>query len=246
MKPRDAFRQTVALGGTCALALSLGALLGACAPNRPPEGRMSYTGQRLYASPRAPAPPAGYSKDRGYRQRYAYQAPYAQAAPGTDDVRSNEVVHAYGVGRYVDPGDGRITHERHAVYRLEEQAGWKLQGPPNQPTVVGPIVGLRRPEYAPEPLRGEVTRDLASTKAKLEAAAKGIEAVARDQVLMRQQLEENARRVNGNQQYIERQINDLSQRVNRLQPNGRAGQGAPATSPGNGTNLSEPLTPPNP
>ncbi|MBV9488541.1 MAG: hypothetical protein JO069_02295, partial [Verrucomicrobia bacterium] len=211
MRPHDAFRRTVALRGTCALALSLGALLTACAPNRPPEERMSYAGQRLYPPPPAapqaqgPAPRAGYSKDRGYRQRHAYQPPYVQAAPGTADVRSNEVVHAYGVGRYVDPGDCRIMHERHAVYRLEERAGWKLQDPPNRPVVVGPIVGLRRPEYAPEPLRGEVSRDLAATKAKLDAAASGVEAVARDQVLMRQQLEENARRVNQNQQYIEGQ-----------------------------------------
>lgn len=47
--------------------------------------------------------------------------------PATDDtIRYPEVARAYHVGRYVDPSDDLLMHERHVVYRVEDNARWDL------------------------------------------------------------------------------------------------------------------------
>lgn len=42
-------------------------------------------------------------------------------------LRTEEVVKAYPMGRYVDPASGRLMHEKHTVYRVEEDANWNLR-----------------------------------------------------------------------------------------------------------------------
>jgi hypothetical protein len=70
-------------------------------------------------------------------------------------LREPETVKVYGVNRYVDAGDPRVMHERDAIYRLEEQPAWVTRSPKNRNEVIlGPTVGLRKPEYAPEPMPG--------------------------------------------------------------------------------------------
>src|SRR5271166_4520637 len=69
------------------------------------------------------------------------------------NLRQTEAVKVYGMNRYVDPADTSIMHERHAIYRLEQQPSWITRSPRNQNEVIlGSIVGLRKPEYAPEPM----------------------------------------------------------------------------------------------
>jgi hypothetical protein len=41
-------------------------------------------------------------------------------------LRYPEVLHAYHLGRYVDPNDGLVMHEQHVVYRVEEISRWDL------------------------------------------------------------------------------------------------------------------------
>ncbi|HUA66413.1 MAG TPA: hypothetical protein VME24_11225 [Alphaproteobacteria bacterium] len=51
-----------------------------------------------------------------------------QFPPATDNstVRYPEVINAYHVGRYVDPNDDLVMHERHVVYRVEENTHWNF------------------------------------------------------------------------------------------------------------------------
>jgi len=51
-------------------------------------------------------------------------------------VRTPEIVKAYSAGRYVDPADPDTMHERHTVYRREQEPDWNfLPDPPvNLPT----------------------------------------------------------------------------------------------------------------
>src|ERR1700675_196589 len=66
------------------------------------------------------------------------------------NLRQSETVKVYGINRYVDTADSRVMHERHAVYRLEQRPVWITRSPANRNEVIlGPIVGLRKPEYAP-------------------------------------------------------------------------------------------------
>ena len=49
-----------------------------------------------------------------------------QPLPATENpaVRYPEVINAYHIGRYVDPGDDLVMHEQHVVYRVEENTRW--------------------------------------------------------------------------------------------------------------------------
>jgi hypothetical protein len=96
------------------------------------------------------------------------------------NVRQGEVVKVYGVNRYVDPADPRIMHERHAIYRVEQKPAWVTRSQNQSSEVLlGPILGLHHPEYAPEPLPGETSRDLAE-------ARRGLQDVNRDLQSMRE------------------------------------------------------------
>jgi len=188
------------------------------------ERRMSYTGEWIDVNDpgrqSAAQPLAGYSKDSpsGYSKDYQHPRRSTQSALNQSAVRTNAVIKVYGVGRYVDPADCRIMHERHAVYRLEESAGWKLQPPANQPEILmGPIVGLRRSEYAPEPVRGEVGRDLIATKRNSQVALDEVNAVSRDQVKIRTDLEANLKRINQNEEALLGQFNDLKRQLEQAQ-----------------------------
>ncbi len=45
-----------------------------------------------------------------------------------DDLRTSEVVKAYPMGRYIEPGSSKVMHEKHTVYRLEGDSGWNMRG----------------------------------------------------------------------------------------------------------------------
>src|ERR1700761_4160976 len=96
----------------------------------------------------------------------APRTPTPTAPLGTvANVRQSEQVKVYGVNRYVDPADPRIMHERHAIYRVEQKSGWVTRSKNQSGEILlGPVLGLHRPEYAPEPLPGETARDLAEAK----------------------------------------------------------------------------------
>src|SRR6478609_8494857 len=77
------------------------------------------------------------------------------AVRSPDHLRQSETVKAYGINRYVDPADSRLVHERHAIYRLEQHPAWITRSPRSPPEVLlGPVVGMSKPEFAPEPLPG--------------------------------------------------------------------------------------------
>ena len=103
-------------------------------------------------------------RDRGTPPKA--DSPASRAAPpgSVATVRQSELVKVYGVNRYVDPSDPAIMHERHAIYRIEQKPEWVTRSPQNQGEILlGPVLGLRKPEYAPEPLPGETARDLVET-----------------------------------------------------------------------------------
>jgi hypothetical protein len=51
-----------------------------------------------------------------------------QPPPAADNasVRYPDMVRAYHFGRYIDPNDELVMHEKHVVFRVEENARWDL------------------------------------------------------------------------------------------------------------------------
>lgn len=87
--------------------------------------------------------------------------------PGDDieSIRYSENVKAYNIGRYVDPNNALVMHERHALYRVETTAKWNLH--PNAPAAValGPAVQIVDPARKDGPTTAEVIAEVNRQKA---------------------------------------------------------------------------------
>jgi hypothetical protein len=87
--------------------------------------------------------------------------------PGDDieSVRYSENIKAYNVGRYVDPNNTLVMHERHVLYRVETTAKWNLH--PNAPATValGPAVQIIDPAHQNGPTTAEVIAEVNRQKA---------------------------------------------------------------------------------
>jgi hypothetical protein len=111
-----------------------------------------------------------------------------------------------------------MMHERHAVYRLEQQPAWLTRSPKSQNEILlGPVVGLKKPEYAPEPLPGETARDLVTTKRKTDQAAEDVKIVREDQEKLAASVQSLAKQTVEAQQKLTTIISVLNDRVKRLE-----------------------------
>jgi hypothetical protein len=97
-------------------------------------------------------------------------------AEGIESIRYSENLKAYPVGRYVDPNNSLVMHERHTIYRVETTAKWNLH--PNDPVTVplGPPIGVLDPARRETPVNAEVlaevNRQKFATQALLDQSAK--------------------------------------------------------------------------
>ena len=91
----------------------------------------------------------------------------SRSVPGTtlskesiESVRYAENIKAYNVGRYVDPNNQLLMHERHVVYRVETTAKWNLY--PNAPATValGPALQIIDPARKDGPITAEVIAEV--------------------------------------------------------------------------------------
>ena len=93
-----------------------------------------------------------------------------------ESVRYSENVKAYPIGRYIDPNNDLVMHERHTIYRVETTAKWNLHpgGPPTVP--LGPALGIVDAARHNSPVNAEVvaevSRQKATTQALLDQGAK--------------------------------------------------------------------------
>jgi hypothetical protein len=157
--------------------------------------------------------------------------PLTSAGPiGTvSNVRQSELVKVYGVNRYVDPADSRIMHERHAVYRVEQQPAWVTRSKNQSGQILlGPILGLHRPEYSPEPLPGETARDLAEAKRGLQDTAKDLQSTRDGQQKLADNVQSLAEQTLDGQRKLTSAVGLLNERIKKLEGQATGGP-TPAT-----------------
>ena len=141
------------------------------------------------------------------------------------NVRQAELVKIYGVNRYVDPADSRIMHERHAIYRIEQKPAWVTRSKNQSGEILlGPVLGLHRPEYAPEPLPGETARNLAEAKRGLQDANKDLQSMREGQQKLANNVQSLAEQTLDGQRKLTTAVGLLNERMKKL-------EGQPAASP---------------
>ena len=137
------------------------------------------------------------------------------------ELRQTETVKVYGVNRYIDTADSRLMHERHAVYRLEQQPTWITRSPKNQNEVIlGPIVGLRKPEYAPEPLPGETSREIFQARRGIQEANEGMKDLRESEEKLTSNVEVMAKNTAESERKLTAIVSVLNERVKRLEGDG--------------------------
>ncbi len=134
------------------------------------------------------------------------------------NVRENESVKVYGMNRYVDPSDRRVLHERHAIYRVEQQPRWVTQSDRNENGILlGPILGLRNPQYAPEPLPGEAARDIVRTKQGLQDANLDIHTIQQNQEKLATTVQSLAEQTLDAQRKLANVVSTMNGRLEKLE-----------------------------
>ena len=177
--------------------------------------------------------PTQYQYPVATQRRQVEEAGPGNAAPF---VRQSEVVKVYGMNRYVDPGDPRIMHERHAIYRLEQQPAWATRAPRNRNEIIlGPIVGLQKPEYAPEPLPGETVRELAEARRSTQQMSQDISTMRDGQAELANSVKTLAKETAEAQRKLTSVVSVLNERVGHLEggkDNSREEQSAASAADG--------------
>jgi len=134
------------------------------------------------------------------------------------NVRQFETVKVYGINRYIDTVDPRVMHERHALYRLEQQPAWITRSPRNQnELILGPVVGLRKPEYAPEPVPGETSREIFQARRGIQEANEGMKDLRENQEKLTSSMEAIAKNTAEAERKLTAVVSVLNERVKHLE-----------------------------
>jgi hypothetical protein len=163
-------------------------------------------------------------------------------SPGAaGNLRQSETVKVYGMNRSIDVADSRMMHERHAVYRLEQQPAWITRSPKNQPEVIlGPMVGLRKPEYAPEPMPGETSREIFQARRGIQEANEGMNDLRESQAELTSDVAAMAKSTAEAERKLTVVISVLNERMKHLEGNSGSGEEpSPARTTGPGENGGE-------
>ena len=150
-----------------------------------------------------------------------------------DGVRYGEIVKVYAANRYVDPTDPRTMHERHAVYRVEQDPQFVLNATKRkQETILGPIVGLRRPEYAPAARSNEIGREVLTTRQNTEALNSAVTSMARNQAIMADQMQKNAATTGRTEANLGKALIEMNRRMEGIAKRQREADLARGAAPG--------------
>ncbi len=76
------------------------------------------------------------------------------------NVRLSEHVKAYAVNRYIDPANQRIMHERHVMYRIEEDPNWRLATDDSKQILIGNTLTDGKLNYNPVLMEKELALEL--------------------------------------------------------------------------------------
>jgi hypothetical protein len=115
-----------------------------------------------------------------------------QQPPSSADnaaVRYPDTVRSYHFGRYVDPNDSLVMHEKHVIYRVEENSRWDLHSD-QMDTAAFQFTPPRDAAFVPAPANDAILAEVNAQKlatARIIAQAKDLaSALAQFQAVLQQ------------------------------------------------------------
>ena len=131
----------------------------------------------------------------------------------TAGVSNRADIKAYPVGRYVDPANPNVMHERHVIYRRENSESWRRDTDRGNQILLGPTVGLRNPIARRNPASQELSAELNRQKLVTRRLL-AVEKDAREGDLRAAALLREARDINANQEIILGKLNEYERARN--------------------------------
>jgi hypothetical protein len=154
------------------------------------------------------------------------------------NVRQAEQIKVYGVNRYVDPADPRIMHERHAIYRIEQKPVWAIRSKNQSGQILlGPVLGLHQPEYAPEPLPGETAGEVAEAKRGMQETNRDLQSMREGQQKLAGNVQSLAEQTLDGQRKLTTAVGLLNERMKNLESPSAANPTAAADNDGVRTDM---------
>jgi hypothetical protein len=95
-------------------------------------------------------------------------------------VASNLPVKAYPIGRYVDPFDPTVMHERHVIFRGEALPRWVLDASSENQIIIGPTVGEGPITLHPAVVGAELATELGNAREAAGIMLRGTQDVLRE------------------------------------------------------------------
>ena len=141
------------------------------------------------------------------------------------NVRIPGVTKAYPVARYVDPSNPRIMHERHVIYRREEDDRWRLAANARQQILIGNLESDSRQERRAAPYAQELPNLIRKNQQEARALNKTIQSQNEQTAA----LTESIRNLGKGMEAINSRLGAVEKKVN-VQQQGRANP-QPSASP---------------
>ena len=133
-----------------------------------------------------------------------------------NNIRYAENVKAYPVGRYIDPNNPNVMHERHEIYRVESTAKWNLHPNPPVTIPIGPIVKIRSSAKTPLRTDEELTAELARQQQATDAVIQGSAAVSHQLANITKSLKQT-KQVASQNAHLEQELSATKTRLDLLE-----------------------------
>lgn len=148
-----------------------------------------------------------------------------------NSVRAPERVKGYPVGRYQDPNDSDVMHERHTVYRVEEDANWDLRPNEAYDVPLGPSIAVSDPAAVINPYAADLENQLSQQQAHNAAIGQQNDALTKqmEEIKAAQKVEaDNLRKEN---EELRQRLEKTDEILNQLKEKVEAKAATPPTVP---------------
>jgi hypothetical protein len=120
---------------------------------------------------------------------------------------------AYPVARYVDPSNPRIMHERHVIYRREEDDRWRLASNARQQILIGNLASDSRQERRAAPY----AQELPNLLRKNQEEAQALNTTLQEQNRQTSEIAQSIRNLGEGMQALNRRLGVVEKKVGPVQ-----------------------------
>jgi hypothetical protein len=123
-------------------------------------------------------------------------------------------IKAYPVARYIDPSNPRIMHERHVIYRREEDEHWRLAANARRQILIGNTLSDSRQERRAAPYAQELPYLLRKSQRQARDLNRALEAQTQQGEAVAGSIQNLGQGI----QSLNRRVDDLERRLNQPRP----------------------------